>query len=350
MPVIVHALFDYDRAVGYAQKEQWEKAGQEFKSLVTALTDRSDVLYDAGVVAYKNNDLEQAHALFEAAAQHEQAPRELKEKAYFNKANTEVAQKRFKEALSSYEQVLMLNAENEHAKHNATVVKKMLEQKNRQDQQDKQQNEQNKNDQSDQENKQDKQKNDRSNKKNKDQRSDEKNNADQNDSQKDDQSEQDGESQDDSKASEQERREQQKQEQKSNDKGLDDKRDQKNEERDRPDKQEQQSNRQQQQRRGGKNSEHDSQREKQAEQDKQSNHNASPEQDKQQVEQLAQKQNMSLDEKGQDLSEEGAAQVQLDPALERVLAKREDRDAQLNKQVIRAIVGETSGQHGQNSW
>ena len=43
--------------------------------------------------------------------------------------------------------------------------------------------------------------------------------------------------------------------------------------------------------------------------------------------------------------------MKIDPALERVLEKREDRDAQLNKRMVRALVSqEMAGQDGQNCW
>lgn len=331
------ALFDYDRAVGAAQNEQWAIAGEKFKSLVTAHPDRPDVLYDAGVVAFKNEDFEQAKALFETAAQHETAPRVLKEQAYFNKANTHVKQEQLKEALSCYDQVLMLNSENEQAKHNADVVKKMLEQ---QQQKQQQQDKQDKQDQKDgQQNK------DQSKQSNKDQQDDDRDEK-QNQSQKDSQGGQDSPSQDTSEASEKNEQKQD-QQQKGDDKSLDQQGDQKDDERNRPQEQERKPQRQQQRRRRNE-PEKNPQKDKQSEQQEKDDHNASLEKEKHQAEQQAQEQNMQLEEKEQGLGKEGVAPIQLDPALERVLARREDRDAQLNKQVIKALVGQTAGQHGQN--
>lgn len=346
-----HALFDYDRAVGAAQKEQWTAAGDAFKSLVTAHPDRPDVLYDAGAVAYKNEDFEQAKVLFESAAQHESAPRKLKEQAYFNKANTHVKLEQFKEALSAYDQVLMLNPENEQAQHNAQVVKEMLKQKEQQQQQ--QQNKQDKNkdnkdsqDKQDQDNQQQNQ--DKSKQNSKDRHDNDREDEQQDQSQKDGQEGQDSKSQDGSEASDK-NKQKQNQQQKGDDKSLDQEGDQKDDECDRPQQQERKPQRQQQRQRRHE-PEKNSQKDKQSEQQEKDDHKASLEKEKQQAEQQAQEQNMQQEEKEQGLGKEGVAPIQLDPALERVLAKREDRDAQLNKQVIKALVGETAGQHGKNSW
>lgn len=339
----VCAVFDYDRAVSAAQKEQWALAGEKFKSLVTAYPDQPDVLYDAGIVAFKNEDLDQAKALFESAAQHEKAPRELKEQAYFNKGNTHAKQEQLKEALLSYEQALMLNPENEQAKHNVAVVKKMLEQKEQQ-KQDKQDKNQDKNkDQKDQQQKdQDTLKQDKQ-----DQQGDGGDEQDQ--GQKDGQQGKSGKSGNGSETSEKNKQKKNEQQQKGDENSLDQEGDQKDDERERP-KEEERKPQRQQQRRKRNEPEKNSQKDKQQEQQKKDDHRASLEKDKQLAEQQAQQQNMQAEAKEQDLGKEGAAPIQLDPALERVLARREDRDAQLNKLVIKALVGETAGQHGQNSW
>ena len=343
------ALFDYDRAVGAAQKEQWAAAGEQFKSLVTAHPDQPDLLYDAGIVAHKNEDYEQAKALFESAAQHEKAPRRLKEQAYFNKANTHVKQEQLKEALSAYDQVLMLNPENEQAKHNAEAVKKMLEQKEQQQQQNKQDKNKENKDQQKQDQKDAQQNQDKSQQNNKDQQDNDRDDENEGQSQKNDQEGQGNSAQDESHASDKNKPKQNQQEKKGDDKSLDQDGDQKDDERDRPQQQERKPQRQQQRRRRNE-PEKNSQRDKQAEQQQKDDHQASLEKEKQQAEQQAHQQDMQQQEKEQGLGKEGAAPIQLDPALERVLARREDRDAQLNKQVIRALVGETAGQHGQNSW
>ena len=131
-------LFDYDRAVSLAQKEQWSDAGKHLNMLVAERPNNPELLYDSGVVAFNNEDYQQAKAYFEAAAQKDVATRTLKEQTYFNKGNTHVVLQELKEALLSYEQTLMLNPDNEPAKHNHEVVKKMLEQQEQQQQQKKQ--------------------------------------------------------------------------------------------------------------------------------------------------------------------------------------------------------------------
>lgn len=339
IPNFLNGVFDYDRAVHAAQKGQWALAGDQFKALVTAYPDKPDLLYDAGIAAYNNEDYEQAEALFDSAAQLNEAPRKLKEQAYFNKANTQVKQKRLKEALSSYDQVLMLNPENQEAQHNASVVKQMLKQ---QEQQKNEQKQQDKNrDQQDQKDKQ----------QNQDQSSsDDKQDADQNDqneSQEKDQQQQ-GNKQNGS-TTDQDTQKKNQDKQQGDDERLDQDGDQKDDESDRPKDQKQQP-RQQQQRRRRNQPEKNTQKEKQAEQQEHDEHNTPLEKEQSQAQQQAtQENNMPESEKEQG-SQGLQAYPELDPALERVLARREDRDAQLNKQVIKALVGETAGQHGQNSW
>ena len=349
MTSVTCAFFDYDRAIGVAQQEQWALAGEKFKTLVTAHPDQPDLLYDAGVVAFKNEDFEQAKALFESVVQYEKVPRKLKEQAYFNKANTQVKQEQFKEALASYEQALMLNPENEEAKHNADVVKKMLAQKKQQDeQQDKQDKSKEKNnDQQDQKNQQ--QNKDKSKQDKQDQQDDGSNEQDQDQSQSDSKQDDAEKSSKGSEASEKNKQKQNQQEQKGDDKSFDQEGDQKDDERERPN-QEKRKPQRHQQRRKRNEPEKNSQKEKQQEQREEDDHKASLEKDKQLAEQQAQQQDMQAAEKEQDMGKTGAVPIKLDPSLERVLARREDRDAQLNKQVIKALVGETAGKHGQNSW
>ena len=105
----LHGWFGYDRAVSSAQHEQWQQANEQFKQLVTQQPDRPDILYDAGVAAYKVADFDQAHAYFQSAAEHETADRHIKEQAYFNAGNAQVQLKKLKEALMHYDPALMLD-------------------------------------------------------------------------------------------------------------------------------------------------------------------------------------------------------------------------------------------------
>ncbi|HZW61852.1 MAG TPA: tetratricopeptide repeat protein [Candidatus Babeliales bacterium] len=133
------AFFDYDKAVNAAQHNNWESAHQLLTELVVNKPDNPSILYDAGIAAFNIKNFSQAQAYFQHAAESKNAPIELKEQAYFNLGNTQVELKQLEQAIASYEKVLEINPNNERAKHNLEVVKKMLEQQKQQQQQEKQQ-------------------------------------------------------------------------------------------------------------------------------------------------------------------------------------------------------------------
>lgn len=131
-------MMRYSNASHIAQQEKWDAAYQKMSDLVVTNYDRADLLYDTGVVAYRNNNFEQAKNYFERAlAVTKDAS--LKERIYFNLGNTHVALKQLQNALTDYQEVLKINKDNAQAKHNWQKVKEMLEQqKQQQENQDKQ--------------------------------------------------------------------------------------------------------------------------------------------------------------------------------------------------------------------
>jgi tetratricopeptide (TPR) repeat protein len=92
-----------------------------FKQLVAEKPDNPELLYDAGVAAFNNEDYEQAKAYFESAVADDTSAKQLKAQAYFNKGNAHVKLQELKEALLSYEQALMVQPDDERAKHNHQV-------------------------------------------------------------------------------------------------------------------------------------------------------------------------------------------------------------------------------------
>lgn len=146
----IHGFFGYDRAIHASQKGDWEKAHQLLTDLVTHSPDNPQVLYDAGVAAFRLKQFAQAHAYFSRVAMHAAAPQGLKEQALFNLGNTLVEQKKLREAIDAYEKALMINPDNERTKHNLEVVKKMLEEQQQQEQDKQQEQEKNQQDDSDQ--------------------------------------------------------------------------------------------------------------------------------------------------------------------------------------------------------
>jgi Ca-activated chloride channel homolog len=132
--ITLHGLFDYDRAVQAAQKGDFDKADALLSSLITDRPDRSDLLYDAGVVASGKKDFQRARACFEHAYSVPSCAPVLQEQAHFNCGNVCVELKDLKGALREYEKVLQINSHNEQARHNLEVVKKMLEQQQQREQ------------------------------------------------------------------------------------------------------------------------------------------------------------------------------------------------------------------------
>lgn len=341
MSMHMYSFFDYDRAIGWAQQNLWSDAGKLLNRLVTTEPDNPAVVYDAGVASFNNKDYQQAKAYFESAAQNDKAPKALKSQAYFNKGNAHVALQELKEALLSYEQTLMINPEDQQAQHNYGMVKQMLEQQ----EQEQQQNDQKQNNkQSGKDKKQDQQK-DQSKQQQKNRQQQDKNQP-----SSDDQNGSQDEQQDDledSRADDEKEHEEHKDGQ---EEGLDQEGDQQDEQEDGLDQQQDESQEDKERDEGGDFNQKSEPNEEQQKR-KENNEHESPS-DKEQKEQ--QQQNMQGEQKEQEIDdrqEDELPEVMLDPRLERVLEKRSDRDAQLNKQMVKALVSQDmKGRHGQNCW
>lgn len=339
-----YAWFAYDKAIAAAQQEQWQDANEQLKKLVAEHPERADLLYDAGIAAYKNEDFNQAKALFDAAATNKDAPRMLKEQAYFNKANAHVKLKELKEALNTYDQTLMLNPDNSQAQHNRAVVKKMLEeqeqQEQKQEQQDKQDSEQK--DQQEQQNKQDQQQDKQQQKQDKDQQ---KQQSQQDQGQEGGQSSDQQQSKD---AGEKQQKDAQDKKDRQKD-GLDEQGDQEDTQEGGPDEQQEQPDEQEQRDTGG-DVDRTAQEKKEEQESKQQQQHPSPSPE------LNEKQSQDMQAEGKEQEplpekEKKDAAAGLSPQLLQQLQRREERDAQLNKQVIRAHVGQQlRGKRGENLW
>lgn len=124
----VNAVFDYDRAAIAYQKNDQPQASRLISSLLVDNPADPALLYDAGVVAYKQKNYQQACTYFQRARDAQKVGQELSERINFNLGNTHVKQKNLQEALDAYEKVLRINPENEKARHNRDKVKEMMEQ------------------------------------------------------------------------------------------------------------------------------------------------------------------------------------------------------------------------------
>lgn len=144
-PITQCGWFAHDRAVCAGQKGDWKSAQKLFTSALIHQPDDPQLLYDAGVAAYKLGEFAQANAYFSAAAQSEKAPDALRELAYFNAGNACVALEQLEQAIKEYEAALTISPDNERTRHNLELVKKMLEQKKQEQEKKKKQEEKQKN-------------------------------------------------------------------------------------------------------------------------------------------------------------------------------------------------------------
>ena len=124
----------YSRATSALQKGEYKQAQDGVSALLVDNPDRPDLLYDAGIAAYKLKEFEKADAYFQAASQ-KAADDQLKKQALFNGGNSNVALQNLKGALNLYEQALAIDSEDQIVTHNRDVVKKMLEEQQKQEQQ-----------------------------------------------------------------------------------------------------------------------------------------------------------------------------------------------------------------------
>jgi len=141
------AIFDYDRAVASGKKGLYEKASTTLAQVLADDPDKPDVLYDAGIAAYKNGDFGPATSYFSKVVDTPQVSSSLQEQAAFNAGNSAVKQNKLEQALEWYDKALTFNPDNERTQHNRDIVKKMLkkkkeEEKNKKQKKDQQQDKQ----------------------------------------------------------------------------------------------------------------------------------------------------------------------------------------------------------------
>ena len=173
------------------QSGNYDKARKVFEQQLKKSPDSREVQFNAGASAYKLGDFEQAISHFTSALLSED--NKLREDAAYNLANSlvrrgEAASDKsskksdWKNAIEQYTEALNLDSKNKQAQENRDIVKKLLEELDKQEkQQDKKQDQ--KKDQKDQQNKQDQQ--------NKDQKDQQNKQDQQNKDQKDQQNKQD---------------------------------------------------------------------------------------------------------------------------------------------------------------
>lgn len=292
LPLQIHGIFDYDRAISKSQKGDWQQSKEILKNILIENPENSELLYDMGVSSFKSNEPEKALSYFSKAAESSDAS--LREKAHYNAGNAHVQLKQLQEAIDAYDRALALNPSNKHAAHNKEVVKKMLEEqkeKEKKDEQDKQ---------------------DKDNK----EKQDQENNQDKN-----------------NKDSEKNTKDNQKKDQDNN-------------------KQNNEKNKNQQEKSGQNKSQEEKEKEKKEQDAKNKEEEQKQQQEKKEAEERNKQENASNNnQSGKKDNEEKNKQPKLSPALNRLLNEQEKKDAALNKQMIKAMAGTYTGAtDGNNCW
>ena len=341
--------FQYDKASHNAQQGKWVDAHEALNKLLINQPDNADLLYDAGVAAYNLEKYSQACAYFSRAAECSDH-NNLKKRALFNAGNACVDCQQLEDALAQYDAILMLDKNDEYARHNRDKVAEMLQKKQEQEQQQEQQ---------------DKEKQSQGEQKNDDQKND---------------SQQGQEQQKDQQGNDQQSNNGQQSDQKNNDQSGSKEQSQNNESRDGADgsngdagqdkrnKEEQGSNAQQDEQR---NSDHHSQDKLDQEKGDRNNqqrdeHNATPDNGNEKSHQKDDTSVTPSEDKAQGVGQQGASddaghqgQEEMasmiegkvnDPLLVRILEQQEARDKAINKQLMEAKIRQNGGKNGQNCW
>ena len=150
---------------------QFDKAGAVFENKLQGQSGSRELQFNAGAAAYKNGDLEKASTYFTEALLSSNP--KLREAAAYNLANTlvrkgeaaaepDAKKTNWKNAIEQYDEALQLNPDNNFAKENRDLVKKLIEdlEKQQQQQEQKQDQKQDQNQQQQEQEKKDEQKND----------------------------------------------------------------------------------------------------------------------------------------------------------------------------------------------
>ena len=120
------------------QKGDLEKAHGLYQEAVARHPQDMKALYNVGMTAQKMKQYALAESSFDKVASQHVAPQDetstLKERAFFGRGDAQVMQQKYQEALTSYEEVLKINPENESAKKRIELVKKLMEEQKKEEQ------------------------------------------------------------------------------------------------------------------------------------------------------------------------------------------------------------------------
>lgn len=183
------------RAIQAYKDKKYDEALKIYNQLAAGRPYDAGYNYNIGDILYKSEKFQESIPYYQRAIEH--GDMQTKVQSTFNIGNVHMQIKAYDDAISSYENVLKLDPENQPAKHNLEVAKKMKQQKEqedqKQDQDQKQDSEDQKDDQDEKQGKDNQQKDQKSssdkNSKNKEKKSGDQKDSDQGKDQKGDSSE-----------------------------------------------------------------------------------------------------------------------------------------------------------------
>lgn len=130
----ITAIFEHDRAALAYQKGDYAQSREFMQKTLICNPGDPVCLYDSGVVAYKNNDLDQAQAYFSTVTQQPNVDAPLVEKAHFNRAKVYEKRNEYEQAIEQYNRVLQINPDNYKAQQEKARLEKLLEKKKKEEQ------------------------------------------------------------------------------------------------------------------------------------------------------------------------------------------------------------------------
>lgn len=304
LPTALFPIFDTYRAQQAYEKKDYAKADALLNKRLTQNPDSAGIHYNLGNVAYREKKFDVAQKHYEQAGKNS----DLRPHSLFNESNALAFQGKYEEALKKIEQFLQDKPNDQKAQENRDILKKLIEQKKKQEEEQKKKQDQEKKKKEEQDKKEKEQK----------EKSDKQDKQDQQNKSKKDQDEQ----------KQKKEKEDKQQDQQQKDKGEQDK------EQSEQDKQDQE------------------QKNKQDEQKKKENEQPG-EGERKQKEQKDQEDKGSEQEKQQPTPQEQAAKeadAKLHPELKRLLEAVESDDRKAAQKMLKGQLKQQGGVPGQKNW
>jgi Ca-activated chloride channel family protein len=108
-----------------------------YDELLTRQPDNASAAYNCGKIALKEKEFEKAEAYFNHVTKNGAAPNSLREQAWYDAGLSFVHRELWQDALSSFQEVLKINPDNEYAKKMIEQIQKKLDEQKQQEEQQK---------------------------------------------------------------------------------------------------------------------------------------------------------------------------------------------------------------------